>query len=68
MTVVKDTGARALIPPFEPEHEELRATIRRWVETEIVPNQMEWEERREFQRELFDRLHGKVDKNHSAGD
>ncbi len=55
MTVVKDTGARALIPPFEPEHEELRATIRRWVETEIVPSQMEWEERREFPRELFGR-------------
>jgi acyl-CoA dehydrogenase len=55
MTVVKDSGARALIPPFEPEHEELRATIRRWVESEIVPHQMEWEERREFPRELFDR-------------
>jgi acyl-CoA dehydrogenase len=55
MTVVKDTGARALIPPFEPEHEELRSTIRRWVETEIVPHQAEWEERREFPRELFDR-------------
>ena len=55
MSVVKDTGARGLIPPFEPEHEELRATIRRWVESEIVPNQAEWEERREFPRELFER-------------
>jgi acyl-CoA dehydrogenase len=55
MTVVKDSGARALIPPFEPEHEELRATIRRWVESEIGPHQAEWEERREFPRELFDR-------------
>ena len=55
MTVVKDTGTRALQPPFEDEHEELRATIRRWVETEIVPFQDEWEERREFPRELFDR-------------
>jgi acyl-CoA dehydrogenase len=55
VTVVKDTGARALMPPFEEEHEELRATIRRWVETEIVPHQDEWEERREFPRELFDR-------------
>ena len=55
MTVVKDSGARALIPPFEEEHEELRATIRRWVETEIVPFQDEWEERREFPRELFGR-------------
>jgi len=55
MSVVKDSGARALQPPFEPEHEELRETIRRWVETEIVPFQDEWEERREFPRELFDR-------------
>jgi len=55
VTVIKDTGARALEPPFEDEHEELRATIRRWVETEIVPNQDEWEEQREFPRELFDR-------------
>ncbi len=55
VTVLKDTGARALQPPFEPEHEELRATIRRWVESEIVPFQAEWEERREFPRELFNR-------------
>ena len=55
MSVVKDTGARALQPPFETEHEELRATIRRWVETEIVPFQREWEEAREFPRELFTR-------------
>ncbi|MCB8969301.1 MAG: acyl-CoA dehydrogenase family protein [Thermoleophilales bacterium] len=53
--MVKDTGQRALVPPFEPEHEELRATIRRWVESEILPCQAEWEERREFPRELFTR-------------
>ena len=55
MTVVKDSGTRALQPPFEDEHEELRATIRRWVETEVVPFQDDWEERREFPRELFNR-------------
>jgi alkylation response protein AidB-like acyl-CoA dehydrogenase len=55
VSVVKDTGRRALLPPFTSEHEELRATIRRWVETEIVPFQDEWEERREFPRELYDR-------------
>ena len=53
--VVKDSGERALVPPFEPEHEDLRATIRRWVESEVVPFQAEWEERREFPRELFTR-------------
>ena len=53
MTVIKDTGERNLLPPFTSEHEELRATIRRWVETEIAPNVDEWEEAREFPRELY---------------
>jgi acyl-CoA dehydrogenase len=55
VSVVRDSGQRALIPPFEQEHEELRETVRRWVESEIVPEQAEWEERREFPRELFGR-------------
>ena len=55
MSVVKDSGARATIPPFTDEHEDLRGTIRRWVETEILPHQDEWEERREFPRELYER-------------
>ena len=55
MNVVKDSGQRAVVPPFDSEHEELRATVRRWVESEIVPEQGEWEKRREFPRELFDR-------------
>ena len=55
VSVVKDSGHRALIPPFEAEHEELRATVRRWVAAEIVPEQGEWERRREFPRELFGR-------------
>jgi acyl-CoA dehydrogenase len=55
MSVVKDSGERALVPPFTDEHEQLRATVRRWVETEIVPEQGEWERRREFPRELFGR-------------
>jgi len=55
VSVVKDTGRRAMLPPFEAEHQELRETIHRWVESEILPGQAEWEERREFPRELFDR-------------
>ncbi len=55
MAVIKDSGERSLAPPFEDEHEELRATVRRWVETEVVPHQDEWEEAREFPRELFER-------------
>ncbi len=53
--VIKDSGERALLPPFTAEHEELRATISRWVANEIAPNVDEWEEAREFPRELYTR-------------
>ena len=55
MTVVKDSGARATLPPFSEEHEELRETVSRFVAKEIAPNVDEWEEAREFPRELFAR-------------
>lgn len=55
VNVITDSGVRAPSPPFTDEHEDLRATVRRWVESEIVPEQAEWERRREFPRELFDR-------------
>ncbi len=55
MTVVKDSGARATLPPFGEEHEELRETVRRFVQKEIAPNVDEWEAAREFPRELFSR-------------
>lgn len=42
-------------PPFTAEHEELRETVRRFVEKEIAPFVSEWEEARLFPRELFDR-------------
>jgi acyl-CoA dehydrogenase len=54
-TVIKDTGARAPPPPFTDEHEELRETVRRFVVNEIAPHVEEWEEAREFPRELFNR-------------
>jgi acyl-CoA dehydrogenase len=53
--VIKDSGERALLPPFTDEHEQLRATIGRWVENEIAPNVDEWEEAREFPLELYAR-------------
>jgi acyl-CoA dehydrogenase len=55
MTVVKDSGARATLPPFGEEHEELRQTVSRFVTKEIAPNVDEWEAAREFPRELFTR-------------
>jgi acyl-CoA dehydrogenase len=55
MHVVKDTGVRAPPPPFTDEHEELRETVRRFVGKEIAPQVDQWEEAREFPRELFAR-------------
>ena len=55
MTVVKDSGERALLPPFTDEHVQLRETINRWVKAEIVPNVDDWERAGEFPRELYNR-------------
>ena len=55
MSVIKDTGQRALLPPFTDEHEELRESIGRFVRKEVVPHVDEWEEAREFPRELYER-------------
>src|SRR4051794_41866903 len=43
------------MPPFTEEHEELRESVRRFVSKEIAPHVDEWEEAREFPRELYDR-------------
>jgi acyl-CoA dehydrogenase len=55
VTVIKDTGKRAPLPPFGEEHEELRESVRRFVSKEMAPHIDEWEEAREFPRELFNR-------------
>ncbi len=52
---IKDTGARAPLPPFSDQHEELRESVRRFVSSEIAPHVDDWEEAREFPRELFKR-------------
>jgi acyl-CoA dehydrogenase len=53
--VIKDSCERAPLPPFTEEHEELRETVRRFVGNEVAPHVDEWEEAREFPRELFAR-------------
>jgi acyl-CoA dehydrogenase len=53
--VIRDTGERAPLPPFTEEHEQLRETVRRFVKAEIAPHVDEWEQAREFPRELFAR-------------
>ncbi|MGZ5322414.1 MAG: acyl-CoA dehydrogenase family protein, partial [Solirubrobacterales bacterium] len=55
MAVIKDKGVRAPLPPFGAEHEELRESVSRFIEREIAPHVDEWEEAREFPRELFTR-------------
>jgi acyl-CoA dehydrogenase len=55
LSLIKDTGERALIPPFTDEHEELRESVGRFVSKEIAPHVEEWEDAREFPRELFER-------------
>jgi alkylation response protein AidB-like acyl-CoA dehydrogenase len=53
--VVKDDGARATLPPFGEEHEELRRTVARFVTAELAPNVDEWERAEEFPRDLYRR-------------
>jgi alkylation response protein AidB-like acyl-CoA dehydrogenase len=55
VNVIKDSGTRALLPPFGAEHEELRQSVARFVAKEIAPNVDEWEAAREFPRELYAR-------------
>jgi acyl-CoA dehydrogenase len=55
VSVVRDSGARASLPPFGAEHEELRQSVGRFVAAEIAPHVDEWEAAREFPRDLFGR-------------
>jgi acyl-CoA dehydrogenase len=55
MTIIKDTGERAVLPPFGDEHEQLRESVGRFVRNEIAPHVDEWERAREFPRELYER-------------
>jgi acyl-CoA dehydrogenase len=55
VAVIKDTGTRAILPPFSEEHEELRETVQRFVRSEIAPHVEDWEAAREFPRELYNR-------------
>jgi acyl-CoA dehydrogenase len=49
-------AARRPIPPFSAEHEEFRATVRRFVLTELYPRAKEWVEARWFPDDVFARL------------
>ena len=53
---VPRAAERRLLPPFTEEHEELRTSLRRWVEAELLPHADEWERERWFPSELFPRM------------
>jgi acyl-CoA dehydrogenase len=43
-------------PPFTEEHEELRASVRGFIERELTPHAQQWEEERWFPDEVFSKL------------
>ena len=45
-----------LTPPFTEEHEELRASIRGFLDRELAPHAQEWEDERWFPDEVFPKL------------
>jgi acyl-CoA dehydrogenase len=47
---------RRPIPPFTTGHEQLRAAVRRFVESELYPHAREWEEAGWFPNQVFERL------------
>ncbi|MCW3014900.1 MAG: acyl-CoA dehydrogenase [Solirubrobacterales bacterium] len=49
-------AARQILPPFTAEHDELRASNRRFVTTELRPHADQWEEDRWFPNEVFTQL------------
>jgi alkylation response protein AidB-like acyl-CoA dehydrogenase len=49
-------AARRLIPPFSDEHEELRESIRRFIERELAPHAGEWERARWFPNDVFTKM------------
>jgi acyl-CoA dehydrogenase len=51
-----DAASRRPLPPFGPEHEALRAEIRRFVAEELRPHAAEWEAAEWFPNEVFGRM------------
>jgi acyl-CoA dehydrogenase len=52
----KAGAPRRPIPPFTDEHEEFRASVRRFAQRELAPRARDWEEARSFPNEVFGRL------------
>jgi citronellyl-CoA dehydrogenase len=48
-----DRGMFSMDPPFSPEHQLFRRTLRDYVEKELAPHALEWDEAGIFPREVF---------------
>ena len=55
MAPLSRMGSPAQHPIFTPEHDELRASVRRWVEAELSPHVEEWEDAEFFPDDVFRR-------------
>jgi acyl-CoA dehydrogenase len=51
-----EAASRQPLPPFDEQHEELRAEIRRFVAEELRPHAAEWEAAQWFPSEVFHRM------------
>ena len=43
-------------PPFTAEHEELRESVRGFIDRELAPHAQQWEEERWFPNEVFPKM------------
>ena len=53
---VPAAAGRRPLPPFAEEHQDLRASIRRFVEKELRPHAAEWDDERWFPNAVFTKL------------
>jgi citronellyl-CoA dehydrogenase len=42
--------------PFTPDHERFRQTVRKFVENELLPHQREWEQAKDYPRDLYNKM------------
>src|SRR5712671_4959862 len=53
MSIHSERGPAMIAPPFTPEHDLFRQNLRHYVERELAPHALEWDEAGIFPREVF---------------
>src|SRR5213082_439104 len=53
MSIHSERGPAMIAPPFTPEHDLFRQNLRTYVERELAPHALEWDEAGIFPREVF---------------